>query len=39
MRWSGPTTTHSIVFDAEAVTHVAATGFAALEELIDTASP
>jgi SulP family sulfate permease len=30
-----PTTTHSLVFDAEAVTHVDATGLAALEELVD----
>jgi high affinity sulfate transporter 1 len=30
-----PTTTRSLVFDAEAVTHVDATGLAALEDLID----
>jgi sulfate permease, SulP family len=30
-----PTTTHSLVFDAEAVTHVDATGLAALEDLVD----
>lgn len=30
-----PTTTHSVVFDAEAVTHVDATGLAALEDLVD----
>ena len=30
-----PTTTHSVVFDAEAVTHVDATGLAALEGLVD----
>jgi sulfate permease, SulP family len=30
-----PTATHSLVFDAEAVTHVDATGLAALEDLID----
>jgi high affinity sulfate transporter 1 len=29
------TTTHSVVFDAEAVTHVDATGLAALESLVD----
>jgi sulfate permease, SulP family len=30
-----PTTTRSLVFDAEAVTHVDATGLAALEDLVD----
>jgi SulP family sulfate permease len=30
-----PTTTHAVVFDAEAVTHVDATGLAALEDLVD----
>jgi SulP family sulfate permease len=30
-----PTATHSVVFDAEAVTHVDATGLAALEDLVD----
>jgi SulP family sulfate permease len=30
-----PTPTHSVVFDAEAVTHVVATGLAALEDLVD----
>jgi sulfate permease, SulP family len=30
-----PTTTHWVVFDAEAVTHVDVTGLAALEDLID----
>ena len=30
-----PTTTHSVVFDAEAVTYVDATGLAALEDLAD----
>jgi sulfate permease, SulP family len=29
-----PTTTHAVVFDAEAVTHVDATGLAALEDLL-----
>ena len=31
-----PTATHAVVFDAEAVTHVDATGLAALEELVGT---
>jgi sulfate permease, SulP family len=30
-----PTATHAVVFDAEAVTHVDATGLAALEDLVD----
>jgi sulfate permease, SulP family len=30
-----PTTTHTVVFDAEAVTHVDSTGLAALEGLVD----
>jgi sulfate permease, SulP family len=30
-----PTTTHAIVFDAEAVTHVDATGLAALDDLVE----
>ena len=30
-----PTTTHAVVFDAEGVTHVDATGLAALEDLVD----
>jgi MFS superfamily sulfate permease-like transporter len=30
-----PTSTHSVVFDAEAMTHVDATGLAALEDLVD----
>jgi SulP family sulfate permease len=30
-----PTTTHAVVFDAEAVTHVDATGLAALQDLVD----
>ena len=30
-----PTATHSVVFDAEAMTHVDATGLAALEDLVD----
>jgi sulfate permease, SulP family len=30
-----PTRTHAVVFDAEAVTHVDATGLAALEDLVD----
>jgi sulfate permease, SulP family len=30
-----PTTTHSVVFDAEAVTHVDATGLAAVDDLVD----
>ena len=30
-----PTTTHWVVFDAEAVTHIDATGLAALEDLVD----
>ena len=30
-----PTTSHAVVFDAEAVTHVDATGLAALEDLLD----
>jgi high affinity sulfate transporter 1 len=30
-----PTTIHAVVFDAEAVTHVDATGLAALEDLVD----
>jgi high affinity sulfate transporter 1 len=31
-----PTTTHAVVFDAEAVTHVDATGLAALGDLVET---
>jgi SulP family sulfate permease len=29
-----PTTTHSLVFDAEGVTHIDATGLAAIEDLV-----